>query len=261
MINQFLWQDILKEAARRGLPLTKKRAVLREFLQVKFLTTLYRLPHCQNLSFIGGTSLRLLRGLDRFSEDLDFDNFGLSLKEIKNLFEKAVNEFRREKFDFEFDFKGTKKGGRGRLNFPNLLFQLEMSSNPREKLMIKLDFTHQPRIETEALLLAEFGLNERIVTNTLPVLLSQKTKALLLRKQTRGRDFYDLYWLLSRKIKPSLEALKTLNISSESEFFEKLREIYQKENKNMAFYKKQIRPFLLHEENERYLDFLEDFLA
>jgi len=260
MINQFLWQDILKEAERRSFPLTKKRAVLREFLQVKFLTALYRFPLCQNLSFIGGTSLRLLRGLDRFSEDLDFDNFGLSLKEIKNLFEKATNEFRREKFNFEFDFKGTEKGGRGRLSFPNLFFQLEMSSHPREKLMIRLDFTHQPRIETETLLLAEFGMNERIVSNSLPVLLSQKTKALLLRKQTRGRDFYDLYWLLSKKIKPNLEVLKTVNINSESEFFEKLKEIYQKEKKNITFYKKQITPFLIHEENERYLDFLEDFL-
>lgn len=261
MINQFLWQDILKEAVRRGLPLTKKRAVLREFLQVKFLTALYRFPHCQSLSFIGGTSLRLLRGLDRFSEDLDFDNFGLSLNEIKHLFEKAANELRREKFDFEFDFKGTEKNGRGKLSFSNLPFQLKISSHPREKLMIKLDFTHQPRVETETLLLTEFGMNERIITNTLQVLLSQKTKALLLRKQTRGRDFYDLYWLLSRKIKPSLETLKMVNINSESEFFEKLKEIYQKEKKNIAFYKKQITPFLLHEGNERYLDFLEDFLV
>lgn len=258
MINQFLWQDILKEASRRGFPSTKKRAILREFLQVKFLTTLYRFPHCQNLSFIGGTSLRLLRGLDRFSEDLDFDNFGLSLQEIKNLFEKTTNQFQREKFDFEFDFKEKGKNGRGRLSFSNLLFQLKISSNPREKLMIKLDFTHQPRVETEILLLSEFGLNERIVTNSLSVLLSQKTKALFLRKQTRGRDFYDLYWLLSKKIKPNLDVLKTVDINSESDFFQKLKEIYQKEKKNMAFYKKQIKPFLLHEENERYLDFFQE---
>lgn len=73
MVNQFLWEDILKEAERRGLSSTKKRAILREFLQVKLLTALYHLSGCQNLALIGGTSLRLLRGLDRFSEDLDFD--------------------------------------------------------------------------------------------------------------------------------------------------------------------------------------------
>jgi len=260
MINQFLWQDILKEAERRGITLNKKRAILREFLQVKFLTTLYRLPHCQNLSFIGGTSLRLLRGLDRFSEDLDFDNFGLSTNNIKSLFKKTTEQFKREKFSFEFDFKKTKNGGRGRLSFSDLLFQLGISSDPREKLMIRLDFTNQERIEVETILLAEFGMNERVVTNTLSVLLSQKTKAFILRKQTRGRDIYDIYWLLSRKIKPNLKILKTVNINSEREFFFKLKKIYQKEKKNIPFYKKQIRPFLLNEKNEEYLDFLEDIL-
>jgi len=260
MINQFLWEDILKEAERRGFPLAKKRAILREFLQVKFLTGLYRLPSCQNLSFIGGTSLRLLRGLDRFSEDLDFDNFSLDWREASYLFKKAANDFKKENFNFEFDFKKTKNGGRTRISFVGLLFQLGISSDPREKLMIRIDFTNQKRIETEVLLLTEFGMSERVVSNTLSVLLSQKTKALLLRKQTRGRDFYDLYWLLAKKIKPNLKVLKNFDIKSEKDFFLKLKEIYQKEEKNMLFYKKQIRPFLLHEENEKYLDFLKDLL-
>lgn len=260
MINQFFWEDILKEAERRGVPLIKKRAILREFLQVKFLTFLYRLTNCQNLAFIGGTSLRLLRGLDRFSEDLDFDNFDLDSTKVKTLFEKTTAEFKREKYNVEFDFKKTKSSGSGRLRFSDLLYQLGISRNPREKLMVRFDFTNQKRIETEVLLLAEFGMNERVITNTLPVLLSQKTRALILRKQTRGRDFYDIYWLLSRGVKPNLKMLKTLDIGSRTEFFLKLKEIYQKEKKNISFYKKQIRPFLLHEENQKYLDFLKDIL-
>lgn len=260
MINQFLWQDILQEAERRRIPLVKKRAILREFLQVKFLINFYRLPSCQKLSFIGETSLRLLRGLDRFSEDLDFDNFGLETKSVKELFQKVTAVFKREKFRLEFDFKKSKNGGRGRLRFPDLLYQLGISRHPKEKLMIRLDFTNQRRIETEVLLLSEFGMSERIITNTLPVLLSQKTKALISRRETRGRDFYDIYWLLSRKVKPNLAVLKAVNISSEAEFFSKLKEIYQKEKKNIPFYKRQIRPFLLDEENQKYLDFLEDLL-
>ena len=260
MISKFLWEDIIKEAERWGIPPAKKRAILRQYLQVKLLTALYRLPSCQNLSFIGGTSLRLLRGLDRFSEDLDFDNFGLDWNQIKNLFKKAAGYFEKENSNFEFDFKKTKNGGRGKGRFEGLFFQLGITNDHREKLMIRLDFTNQKRIETEVLLLAGFGMSERVVTNTLPVLLSQKTKALLSRKQTRGRDFYDIYWLLSKKIKPDLEVLDTFNIRSEKEFFLKLKEVYRKEEKNISFYKKQIRPFLLHEENERYLDFLKDII-
>ena len=40
--------------------------------------------------FVGGTSLRLLRNLNRFSEDLDFDNWGLSNKQITDLVNEAV---------------------------------------------------------------------------------------------------------------------------------------------------------------------------
>jgi len=256
MINQFLWQQILEEAERRGIPLSKKRAILREFLQVKFLTSLYSFSGCQKLAFIGGTALRLLHGLDRFSEDLDFDNFGLKTEKIKELFQKTTLVFKREKYSLQFDFKKRTNGGQARLRFPDLLHQLAISRNPKEKLMIRLDFTCQKRFATEVLLLAKFGMSERIVVNALPVLLSQKMRALMTRKQTRGRDFYDLYWLLSRGVKPDLAVLKQLKINSENEFFGVLKEIYRKEKKNMSFYKRQIRPFLLQEEKTKNLDFL-----
>lgn len=259
MINQFLWEEILKEAERRGFPPVKKRAILREFLQVKFLTGLYRLAGCQSFSFIGGTSLRLLRGLDRFSEDLDFDNFGLSGTEVEKLFKKTTGEFRHEGYAFELDFRKTKNGGIGRLRFPDLLYQLKISSNPKEKLMMRLDYTYQKRVETEVLLLSKFGFSERVVTNALPVLLSQKTKALIFRKQRRGRDFYDIYWLLSRGVKPNFEVLEELEVKTEKEYFARLKEIYQREKKNLSFLKRQLRPFLLHEGNQRYLDLFGDF--
>lgn len=256
MMNQFLWQQILAEAERWGIPLNKKRAILREFLQVKFLTSLYSFSGCQELAFIGGTALRLLHGLDRFSEDLDFDNFGLKTEKIKELFQKTVRVFKREKYSLQFDFRKRENGGQARLRFPGLLQQLAISSNPKEKLMIRLDFTRQKRFASEVLLLSRFGMSERIVVNALPVLLSQKMRALMTRKQTRGRDFYDLYWLLARAVKPDLAVLKKLKINSEREFFDALKKIYQREKNQMSFYKRQIRPFLLQEEQVRNLDFL-----
>ena len=236
------------------------RNLLREYLQYLILDKVFSSTLADKLNFMGGTCLRICYANDRFSEDLDFDNFELEVKRVKNLFEKVVTVFKREKYNFEFDFKKTKNGGRGRLRFSDLLYQLEISSNPKEKLMIRLDFTNQKRTETEVLLLAEFGMGERVVTNTLPVLLSQKTKALIQRKQTRGRDFYDIYWLLSKEIKPNLESLKIVNIDSEAKFFLKLKEIYQKEKGKIPLFKGQIRPFLIHEKNIRYLDFLGDII-
>jgi predicted nucleotidyltransferase component of viral defense system len=260
MINQFLWQEILQEAERRGLPLNKKRAILREYLQIKLLCSLYRQKDCQKMSFIGGTSLRLLRGLDRFSEDLDFDDFGLAEDRVKAIFKKTADGFTKEGYQTEFDFRKTKIGGTARVRFTKLLSDLGISNNPQEKLMIKFDFTFQKKVETEVMLLSGYGMGERIVTNSLPVLLSQKFKALVLRRQTRGRDFYDLFWLLSRSVDPNLTVLKTIGIKSKTDFLLRFKEFYRREKKNLPFYRKQVRPFLIHEENQKYLDLLGEYL-
>ena len=98
MVNKFLFETILKEGQKLGIPADKKRAIIREYLQSKILFELYNKSGSQNLSLIGGTGLRILRGLDRFSEDLDFDNLGLSFKKIKKYLEEIVKSFERENY-------------------------------------------------------------------------------------------------------------------------------------------------------------------
>ena len=46
--------------------------ILREYLQILFLSYLYREKQADKIYFKGGTALRLLFGSPRFSEDLDF---------------------------------------------------------------------------------------------------------------------------------------------------------------------------------------------
>src|ERR1700751_360106 len=70
----------------------KKKDVLREILQQSALLGLARHNFFEHAAFYGGTALRILYGLDRFSEDLDFAllktqrNFGLEpyLKAIES---------------------------------------------------------------------------------------------------------------------------------------------------------------------------------
>lgn len=50
--------------------------VLREYLQCKILEILFESRFAGKFCFLGGTCLRLIHGGQRFSEDLDFDNFG-----------------------------------------------------------------------------------------------------------------------------------------------------------------------------------------
>ena len=76
------FDQITEFAKGYGLALAKNRAVLREYLQVKILDQIYRKEVSKGIIFIGGTALRLTRNIDRFSEDLDFDLSGVSIKEV-----------------------------------------------------------------------------------------------------------------------------------------------------------------------------------
>jgi hypothetical protein len=55
-----------------------ERAILREYLQFKILQVLFESDHAAQLSFLGGTALRIVYDNTRFSDDTDLDNFGLS---------------------------------------------------------------------------------------------------------------------------------------------------------------------------------------
>ena len=218
MGNKFLLEGLVKEGERLGILRSQKRALIREYLQSKIIYYLYGLKKSQLLSFIGGTSLRLLRGLDRFSEDLDFDNLGLTFTEVKTLFEKVRRKLDKEGFLTEYEFKKTNHSGSGAIKFIDLLFQLQISSHLQEKLRVKIDYT-VPKVKppTEVLVLSRFGLVQSLVTNTEAFILSQKMQAILTRKDLQPRDFYDVVWFLSRGVKPSPLLYKDMKVKNGKE--------------------------------------------
>ena len=50
-----------------------RKYLLKEYLQLVILDFLSTTKYIRKIVFIGGTNLRLIKGIDRFSEDLDFD--------------------------------------------------------------------------------------------------------------------------------------------------------------------------------------------
>jgi predicted nucleotidyltransferase component of viral defense system len=190
---------ILNFAKEYGLPGNKTRGIIREYLQSLFISRLYQDPASAKLSFIGGTSLRLLRNIPRFSEDLDFDVLGLSNEEVVQLIKKTVAIFERENIAIELNT--TLKGAKTycNLKFPMLLSALKISTNPKEKLMIKVDFTSNWKgVRTETVLFSRYGVIEQVVTNLLDQLLVQKLTAYINRQQTQPRDIYDVVWLYAQ---------------------------------------------------------------
>ncbi|MBQ9477262.1 MAG: nucleotidyl transferase AbiEii/AbiGii toxin family protein, partial [Bacteroidales bacterium] len=67
----------------------------KEYLELMVLDYLSSHSLIGKLTFIGGTALRLLRQIDRFSEDLDFDCKNLSQEEFASLTDDVVRFLRR----------------------------------------------------------------------------------------------------------------------------------------------------------------------
>ena len=65
--------------------------VIKEYLQVVFLSILYSTNKSQKIYFKGGTAIHLLMKSDRFSEDLDF-TAELTTKELNNITAETVKK-------------------------------------------------------------------------------------------------------------------------------------------------------------------------
>ncbi len=193
------FQDILDQAKRNGLPLDKEKGVLREYLQSKILYELYSNPVSKRLSFIGGTSLRLLHNLDRFSEDLDFDNLGLSDAEVEGLIKEVIRRLENE--GYEVELKTTIRDYKRyfEVKFLKMLTPLGLGNQENERLLVKFDYSSNWKYGTpQSMSMNSFGFTRYIVTNTLNQKLVQKLTAYVQRKETQPRDIYDVVWLFAQ---------------------------------------------------------------
>lgn len=245
------FNQVLEFARQYGLPAEKKRGIVREYLQSLFLSRLYRQAAAKKLVFIGGTSLRLLRNLPRFSEDLDFDNLGLTDKQATELAGTAAAAIRLENINLEL--RTNLKPGKTyfELRFSGLLYDLKITTNPKEKLMIKVDYSRfwggqQP----ETMLLNRYGFLEPVPTLPINQIIVQKMAAYVSRKQTQPRDIYDVVWLFSQGAKIDGRFLAKNKMTG---LVKKALAKWQKEGTNQAM-ENRLRPFLFDEIETRKLE-------
>lgn len=254
------FREILEFAKSYNLPLIKKRAILREYLQTKVLEAVYREKITAGLFFVGGTSLRILRGLDRFSEDLDFDLGKISLAEVDKLIFSVSTEFKRENINLDLYKNKTGRKIYYEWRFKDLLFDLKISQNKSEKLMVKIDLEKfwqgQKR---EVVFVNRFGLSFAAVTVTKNQLLVQKLLAYLERDQTQPRDLYDIVWLVGQGAKVDKEFMVKNKIREN--LVVKAKEKFAKEAKKLGGFERKLRPFLLNEKNSGKIKFLDQILA
>ncbi len=209
--------EIIENKIKKGKNKEEKTNILREFLQILTLKILRDKNAFLNIAFIGGTCLRILYDLKRYSEDLDFSLTSKKGYSFLTLLENLKKEL--ELYNIQTDFKyKTGTVNNCFIKFKDVLQNFDLHHHRDEKLSIKLEIDTNPpsgaNLE-ERIVNNEFILN--LITYDLPSLMAGKLHAIMCRKYAKGRDFYDLLWYLTKKITPNIKLLNNSIVQTEKE--------------------------------------------
>lgn len=203
---------------------------LKEIIQEIALLGLHRANFFEKAACYGGTALRILYGLPRYSEDLDFTLFrkekDFSLKPYFSAVEKEL-----ESYGFKVEIESVTKSNPSPIesafnksntkihllkihDFKFLSEKIQTQSKLQIKFEVDTDPSTQFEFETKYLL---DPTSFPVISLKLPDLFAGKIHALLFRQwknRIKGRDFYDYAWYLKKGIPVRLKFLKEKSIQS-----------------------------------------------
>lgn len=191
-----------------------ERNVKKEQLQDVILQYVYNTSGYNTLLFTGGTCLKKVYGLNRLSEDLDFDipkNITFDIRVFADDLKKYLLSLR---VFGPITTKISKNNQTVFIKFPDNVF-------------VRCDFSliQTTVFETQQSFITANNRQFLVLSYDLPTLWANKIVAFLTRSfykgkfQTipfKGRDIYDLYWLLQLSaktgytLKPNMKRLKAL---------------------------------------------------
>jgi len=226
----------MNEAVARMLARYERRRVeddvkaLREILQEIALLGLWRSRFFEKAALYGGTALRILYGMDRYSEDLDFSLLKpaaeFDLSRYCNALEKEIRSF-----GFEANVTGKSKSGQSAIQSAflkadtlkhllviNTTEALTGSIPPGQVLKIKIEVDTDPPsgFDTETRFLLQ-PIPFSVRAFALPDMFAGKMHAVLCRNwknRVKGRDWYDLVWYAANHPQLHLEHLEHRMIQS-----------------------------------------------
>jgi predicted nucleotidyltransferase component of viral defense system len=152
-----------------------------------------------SIAFHGGTALRLMHGLPRFSEDLDF---ALELPDrgfaLRDGLRYIRSDLEAEGYGVDLRVNDTTAVHNGWVRLPGLLYELGLSARSEEVLRIKIEVdTNPPAGAGLATTLVRRFVTLRLHHHDRSSMLAGKLHAVLQRSWTKGRDLFDLLWYLS----------------------------------------------------------------
>lgn len=188
-----------------------RKHALREILQEITLYSLSANGFFKRAAFHGGTELRLMNALPRFSEDLDFvltepskeflwssfsdslvqtcSNYGLSVSTKEIVPKTSVSKL------MLLDTVILQENNTDSRT-PFLRIRLEIYTNPPSNAMFEIDFL-------------DFPIPHEIRIMDLSSSFALKCHALLCRPWVKGRDWFDFLWFTSKNIQPNYDLCST----------------------------------------------------
>lgn len=174
--------------------------LVREYLQARIMQSLQRAGAMQSLAFHGGTSLRFLYDIPRYSEDLDF---ALELEpdayDFPAYLRQIMRDLSAEAYAVDVRLNEKRVVDKAFVRFRGLLYELGLSGHDTEVLAVKIEVDTKPP--------AQAGLMTTLLHKYVPMylhhhdpatLFAGKIHAILQRDYLKGRDVYDLWWYLAQ---------------------------------------------------------------
>lgn len=217
-MNEIIQQRLVEFAPANE---QEKEHALKEIIQDIALYALWRADFFQVAAFQGGTSLRILHGLQRFSEDLDFIllepapdfEWAVYLEQLLGVLQEygikseALPLGRMDKAIRTAVIKDNSV-----VNQLNLAFY---KGHPGRKLKIKLEIDINPPLGSGFdYTYLDFPTDFEVCHQDLSSNFALKIHALLCRGYLKGRDWYDFNWYIKQQVSPNLSHLKNALIQA-----------------------------------------------
>ncbi len=199
-----------------------KLNTLREYLQNYLLFLMQKSKMSSGTYFLGGTALRFLYQIRRYSQDLDFsvDN-NWQPSDLDNYMKKLEIALEKAGYRFSITVKDQATVQKAIISFDDLLYESGLTQQKNQKLSIHLELDFKPP--------AGWKSEKTVVNLFMPVLLQHydlpslfagKLHAVLTRKYTKGRDIFDLFWYRSKwkNMLPNFTLLNNALTQTEGEY-------------------------------------------
>jgi len=174
----------------------QKLNILREYLQNYILFLMQKEGMNVSLYFVGGTALRFLYKIRRYSEDLDFSaGEGWNPPDLSKRTKKIKSDLEKAGYSFTFHLKEEKTVQRAIFRFSELLYESGLTRQRDRKMPVHIEIDINPPAGwTGEKTIVDIHLPVLIQHYDLPSMFAAKLAAIFTRPYAKGRDVYDLFW-------------------------------------------------------------------